>query len=71
MPKFLGHYGVQPRIRCKLDDFVVLEGRQLFDHATGRRLKNDSEGILGVECQGSDKSLFEGQLNGALYLDFS
>lgn len=61
MPKLLNYYGFQPRIRYKLDDLVVLEGRQLFDHATRQRLENYADEILGVEYQRSEKKRLERQ----------
>jgi len=53
MPKFLGHYGIQPRIRCKFGDFVVLERRQLFDYAARRWLEHHPDEVLHGKFQGS------------------
>jgi len=57
MPKFLGHYRIQPRIRRKLDGLVVLEPRQLFDHATRRWLEHHPDVVLRRKCQGSGKNI--------------
>ena len=57
MPKFLGHYGIQPGIRHKFDDLVVLECRQLFDHAARRWLEHHLDEVLCAKCQGSDKRI--------------
>lgn len=59
MLKFLGYYGIQPRIRRELDDLIVLEGREFPDNATRQGLKNYADKILGVEFHGSDKRPFE------------
>lgn len=52
MSKFLSHYGIQPRIRRKSDNFVVLERRQLFDHAARRWLEHNPDKVLRTRCRG-------------------
>lgn len=68
MPKFFRYYGIQPGIRCKFDDLVILEWGQLFDHTAGQWLENYPDEVLDAECQGSDKELFECQDEGRVTL---
>lgn len=49
MPKFFRHYGIQPGIRSKFDDLVILEWGQLFDHAGWQWFENHADEVLDAE----------------------
>ena len=60
MPKFLGYYRIQPGIRCKFDNLVVLECRQLFDHAARWWLEYDPDEVLRIKRRGLGWELIAG-----------
>ena len=46
MSEFFSHYGIQPGVGRKFDNFIVLERRQLLNHAARRWPEDDPDEIL-------------------------